>query len=388
MRQKTTISGTISWMIRLFGGSSRRSDSTSLAIGTAAAIIIAAFSSQAAAVTPVAPVVSPFSYNVGIDYETFNTNTIPADLIAIIKNFSLIRTYHDAAVGTNRPNIPQIDPGEAQVISFVAARNGIELVMGTNNNALAQGGFGQPWSAGLMTSKSYTDQWVQMVIGAFGGVDQAKQHLKGVLLGNEIDANGPPPTDRSFKDYYQKWIPQSFDNLKASLSAAGLGDILISTTIANYPMGYPPPKPPPPDLNVVAQSITAYITRYWNPGWNQDKPSVLFNQYTLNRGMSTDFGPVRKYFEDLATLLSNSPQVFVGETGYDAKFGEANEAKVIGSIFQWLGQQRQGVGSTIPLFLFMAFNDPAQGQFGLYLRGPYRLKPGITIPSWVNVPRP
>jgi hypothetical protein len=417
MRQKTTISSPIGPTIRRFGVLSRPSHSTfvatqaqrdspshsapgdrgnvgltmpsaAVAVGTLALIIIAVLAGIAGAATAVAPVVSPFKYNVGIDYETFNTNAIPADLTAVTKNFSLIRTYHDAAVGTGQPNIPRIDPGEAQVISYVASHSPIELVMGTNNNALAQGGYGQPWSAGLMTSRSYTDQWVQMVIRAFGGVDKTKRGLRSILLGNEIDANGPPPTEQRFRDYYQKWIPQSFDNLKASLNAAGLDSIPISTTNANYPMGYPPPKPPPPELNVVAQSTTAYITRYWSPGWNQDKPSVMFNQYTLNRGMSTDFVPVQTYFQNLATVLRNSPQVFVGETGYDAKFGEANEAKVIASIFQWLGQQRTSVGSTIPLFLFMAFNDPAQGQFGLYRRDPYRLKAGITIPSWVNVPRP
>ena len=362
--------------------------SAAAAVGTLALIMIAVFSGIADAATAVAPVVSPFMYNVGIDYETFNTTAISADLTAVTKNFALIRTYHDAAVGTGHPDIPQIDPGEAQVISYVASHSPIQLVMGTNNNALAQGGYGQPWSAGLMTNRRYTDQWVQMVIRAFGSVDKTKQHLRSVLLGNEIDANGPPPTDRSFSDYYQRWIPQSFDNLKASLSGAGLAGIPISTTIANYPMGYPPPAPPPPDVNVVAQSITAYITRYWSPGWNQDKPSVMFNQYTQNGGMSTDFGPVQTYFQNLAALLRNSPEVFVGETGYDAKFGEANEAKVIGSIFQWLAQQRQSVGSTIPLFVFMAFDDPAQGRFGLYRRAPYELKRGITIPSWVNVPRP
>jgi hypothetical protein len=52
----------------------------------------AAFSGGAGAAA-VAPVISPFLYNVGIDYETFNTTDIPADLTAVTKNFALIRTY-------------------------------------------------------------------------------------------------------------------------------------------------------------------------------------------------------------------------------------------------------------------------------------------------------
>jgi exo-beta-1,3-glucanase (GH17 family) len=342
-------------------------------------IVIAMFSSVAGA-TALAPVVSPFAYDAGIDYETFNTTNISADLTAVTQNFGLIRTYHDAAVGTSNPSIPQIDPGEAQVISYVASHRigggDIQLVMGTNNNALANGGFGSPWSPGLMTSKSYTDLWVAMVINAFGGVDATKRYLKGVLLGNELDANGPPPTDASFANYYQKWIPESFDNLKASLSAAGLDGVPISTTIANYPLGSA--------VNLVATSVTDYINANWSPSWNDDKPFVLYNQYTQNGGMSTDFGPVEMYFQNVADVLNNSPQVFVGETGYNAKFGEANEATVVRAIFEWLTQQRDSVGSNVPLFVFQAFDDPAQGQFGLYQRGPYKLKAGITIPSWVK----
>jgi hypothetical protein len=80
-------------------------------------------------------------------------------------------------------------------------------------------------------------------------------------------------------------------------------------------------------------------------------------QYTLDGGKSPDFGPVATYFEDLVALLNNSPQVFVGETGYNAANGEMNEVLVIEQIFGWLTRQKDGVGNTIPLFPFMAFDD-------------------------------
>jgi len=137
-------------------------------------------------------------------------------------------------------------------------------------------------------------------------------------------------------------------------------------------------------MNVVATSVTDFIDANWSSTWNNDKPFVMYNQYTQNGGMSTDFAPVEMYFQNVANVLNASPQVFVGETGYNAAFGEANEATVIAAIFQWLTQQRQSFGSTIPLFLFQAFDDPAQGQFGLYQRTPYKLKAGITIPAWVQ----
>ena len=96
--------------------------------------------------------------------------SISADLDQIGQYFKLVRTYHDAAVGVPPGSAPIIDPTQAAAISYIVAHPGMQLVMGTNNNAVASGGFGTAWSAGLMTSSTYTDQWVQMIIGAFGGV--------------------------------------------------------------------------------------------------------------------------------------------------------------------------------------------------------------------------
>jgi hypothetical protein len=149
------------------------------------------------------------------------------------------------------------------VISYVAQTANVELAMGTLNNALFKGGFGQPWAPGLMTSSTYTDKWVQMIIGSFGSAEQAKAHLKMILLGNEIDQNRPPPNDPSF-GAYQGWIQQSFDNLSASLTKYGLASIPVSTTIANYGSG-----------NAVAVNISAYIQSHWSNGWVGGKPVVF-----------------------------------------------------------------------------------------------------------------
>lgn len=70
--------------------------------------------------------------------------SITADLDQISQNFSLVRTYHDAGFATT----PIIDPTQQAVITWMVANPGMELVMGTNNSALAQGGFGSPWTAG------------------------------------------------------------------------------------------------------------------------------------------------------------------------------------------------------------------------------------------------
>ena len=177
---------------------------------------------------PLIPINTPFSYNVGINYETWENGrtgySIAADLDQITQYFGLIKTFHDVAVGTPNPNDPIIDPTQQQVISYVANTANVELAMGTLNNALFQGGFGQPWAPGLMTSSTYTDKWVQMIVDAFGSTAKAQAHLKVILLGNEIDQNGPPPGDPSF-GAYQNWIHQSFDNLSASLSKYGLASI-------------------------------------------------------------------------------------------------------------------------------------------------------------------
>src|SRR5262249_53423024 len=148
---------------------------------------------------PLIPAKTPFNYNVGINYESWEYGrtgySIKADLDQITQKFGLIKTFHDMAVGTANPQIPVIDPTHRGVISYVAKTPNVQLVMGTANSALAQGGFGSPWSAGLMTSSAYTDQWVQVIIQTFGSVQAVKDHLKMILLGNEVDSNGPPKTD-------------------------------------------------------------------------------------------------------------------------------------------------------------------------------------------------
>lgn len=346
-------------------------------------------SGKKAAVDPLVPAESPFAYNVGVNYESWEAGrvgySIEADLNQIYENFRLIRTYHDAAVGTSDPTTPTIDLTQQAVITWIVANPGVELVMGTNNNALAQGGYGAPWAAGLMTTKAYTDAWVQMLIGAFGSVANVKAGLKAILLGNELDMNGPPPSDATdFNNYVNTWIPQSFANLKASLSEAGLGSIPISTTIANYGT-----------TNVVSVQIPAYIAANWSSAWNNGEPFVLFNQYTQDSQQSTDFGPVEQYFESVEAALGASLEVFIGETGYSTDWGQANQDTVYTQIFDWLnGQRTESGGKTVPIFLFDAFDRPDAGVgeigFGVYAETstsqPAGLKPGLAaiFPTWTT----
>lgn len=341
------------------------------------------------AVDPLVPAKTPFGYNIGVNYESWEAGrtgySITADLDQISQNFRLIRTYHDAAVGTGDPTTPSIDPTQQAVINWIVNHPGTELVMGTNNSALAQGGFGTPWSAGLMTSKTYTDAWVQMLISAFGGVANVKAGLKAILLGNELDMNGPPPSDAAdFNSYVSDWIPQSFSNLKASLAAAGLESIPISTTIANYGT-----------TNVVSVKVPAYIAANWSSAWNNGEPFVLFNQYTGDNQQSTKFGPVEKYFESVEGALGTKLEVFVGETGYSTDWGAANQASVYTQIFNWLnGQRTESGGKTVPIFLFDAFDRPDAGTgevgFGVYAETgqhqPNGIKPGLAtiFPSWTT----
>lgn len=337
-----------------------------------------------AAADPLVPAKTPFAYNVGVNYESWEVGrtgySITADLDQISQNFRLIRTYHDTLGPT-----PVIDGTQAQVIDWIVKHPGVELVMGTNNSALAQGGYGEPWSAGLMTSKTYTDAWVQMLINAFGSVANVKAGLRAILLGNELDMNGPPPSDTTdFNSYVNEWIPQSFSNLKASLAGAGLGSIPISTTIANYGT-----------TNVVSVKVPAYIAANWGSAWNNGEPFVLFNQYTGDNQQSTKFGPVEQYFESVEAALGAKLEVFIGETGYSTDWGAANQTKVYSQIFDWLnGQRSDSGGKTVPIFLFDAFDRPAAGTgqigFGVYAQTgqsqPNGLKPGLAgvFPSWTT----
>lgn len=338
---------------------------------------------------PLVPSETPFNYNVGINYESWEYGrtgySIIADLDQITQYFKLIKTFHDTAVGTANPQNPIIDPTQKEVIDYVVAHSGVELVMGTNNNALAAGGFGTPWQPGLMTSRAYTDAWVEMLIEAFGGVANVKVHLKAVLLGNEIDMNGPPPDNASFTNYYKVWIPAAFDNLKASLKAAGLGMVPISTTIANYGVN-----------NKVSTFVPNYIESHWSPSWNDSEPFVFFNQYTPGF-QSTDFSHVISYLEGVDSALAGEIEPFVGETGYSSFYGAANQALVYGKIFDWLDTQRASGGKTVPLFAFDAFDRPTatparEVSFGIFGEDansqPTGLKPDLVgkIPAWTDDP--
>ena len=340
---------------------------------------------------PLVPINTPFSYNIGINYESWENGrtgySIIADLDQITQHFGLIKTFHDVAVGTADPTDPIIDPTQQQVISYVANTANVELAMGTLNSALAQGGFGQPWAPGLMTSSTYTDKWVEMIIDAFGSVAKVQTHLKVVLLGNEIDQNGPPPGDPSF-GAYQTWIEQSFDNLSASLSKYGLASIPVSTTIANYGPS-----------NAIAVNISAYIESHWSNAWVGGKPVVFYNQYTQATPQgpmsSADYAPVIKYFESVYQQLNGKIEPFVGETGYSTLYGQANQIAVYDQISAWLTSQYQSGGRTVPLFAFDAFDQPSQQppvevSFGIFAQDgshrPTGLKPGLTLPSWTKLP--
>jgi Ca2+-binding RTX toxin-like protein len=340
---------------------------------------------------PLVPINTPFKYNVGINYESWENGrtgySITADLNQITKYFGLIKTYHDVAVGTSNPNNPTIDPTQQTVISYVTKTANVELVMGTLNNALWQGGFGQAWAPGLMTSSTYTDKWVVMIRDAFGGIQQTQAHLKMILLGNEIDQNGPPPSDPSF-GAYQGWIKQSFDNLAASLKKYGLGSIPVSTTIANYGSG-----------NAVAVNISDYIQSHWSTAWDGGRPIVLYNQYTpaTSQGpmSSTDYKPVISYFESVYKQLGGKIEPFIGETGYSTIYSQANQVKVYDQITAWLTGQHNVGGRTVPLFAFDAFDQPSrqpavETKFGIFAENgshqPTGLKPGLTLPSWFKTP--
>ena len=338
------------------------------------------------------PTDTPLNFNLGINYESWSGGRtgydINADLDQITRYFSLIKTFHDAAVGTANPADPIIDPTQQQVISYVVAHPGLQLVMGTNNNALAAGGYGSPWSAGLMTSSAYTDLWVQMIIGSFGSAEAVKAQLGMILLGNEVDANGPPPSDPAFANY-QTWINQSFSNLKASLANAGLGSIPVSTTIANYG-----------PTNAIAMGTTDYIQSNWSSDWNGGSPIVLFNQYTPadssgHEAATTNFGAVIDYFNSVNQSLNGAVEPFVGETGYSTYYGQPNQDLVYEQIFAWLDAQYAQGGKTIPLFAFDAFDqptnaDPVQTQYGIFSQNasfaPTGLKDGISIPAWASTP--
>ncbi len=336
----------------------------------------------------VIPANSPFSYNVGINYDSWNNGRdnmkINDDLDEITKYFKLIKTYYAAGVGTT--NV-EMDPTNKQVIDYLVANidRDLEMGMGTNLTSLVINKNGI-FTPGFMTTKSYTDEWVNMLISAFGTIENVNRILKVIYLGNEIEQHGPPPNNISYENYYSKWIPLAFDNLQASMKEAGLDNIPITTIFANYPYGELKPD------DSVQTHVTKHIIKNWSASWNSSSAFCMFNQYTGNYGKSTDFGHVIKYIDSLDLLFNGIPEVFVGETGYSAEFGSDNQVKVIKQMFQWMEGQYQQNKLTIPLFVFMAFDKPAkkegQRKMGIFSddanNKPTGLKPNIVIPDWVG----
>ena len=238
-----------------------------------------------------------------------------------------------------------------------------------------------------MTDPAYTDKWVQMLIKSFGSTKAVKDHLKMIILGNELDQaeNHPPDVNQ-----YLGWFRSAFNNLSASLKKAGLGSIAVSTTIAAYPRtdaGAP-----------IAVGATQYIYQHWSASWNGGRPVVLFNDYTPSNSSgpfaSPEFQPVINYYKGLYSKLGSKLAPFVGETGYSSYYTLANEIRVYNQIKNWLnGQYNSNSHKTMPLFVFNAFDQPTkpgppfEQQLGIYADNnsnhqPTGLKPGLTLPSW------
>ncbi len=350
------------------------------------AVFLAASGSAGAANDVLVPAKTPFGYNVGIDYETDvdgrTGRSITADLNQIGQYFELVRTYHDTA----NPNsaTPTIDPNELQVIQYATTHPALSLVMGTYNSAVVTGTTGN-FSAGLMDSSTYTDAWVQMLIGAFGSTAAVTQSLKAILLGNELDfpeSYTPSPTDPSYSTYVNTWIPSAFTNLQASLSKAGLGNIPISVTLAYSPVSAP-------GNDTLSTAIPQYISTHWSASWNGGQPFVLYNQYS-NSSPPT-FNDITGYMQQVVASLNGSNEAFVGETGVQSPGGnDAQEAAFYQEMFAFLGGERLNGKLTLPVFAFQAFDLTGSQNFGLFSQDansqPTGLKSGITIPCWVARP--
>jgi hypothetical protein len=360
------------------------------------AVLLAASGPAGAASDVLVPAQTPFGYNVGIDYETDVAGrigrSIPADLNQITQYFGLVRTYHDTA----NPNstTPIIDSYELQVIQYAMTHPAMNLVIGTFNSALVMGNTGSfcgvasgSFSAGLMDSPTYTDAWVQMLIGAFGGSTAAvQQSVKTILLGNEPDLPGtfiPGPTDPNYSNYVNTWIPNAIANLKTSLSNAGLGNIPISVALAFSPVS---DSTQCPGSSAVSAAIPQYISSHWSASWNGGQPFVLYNHYSTSSPPT--FDDIIGYMQKVIDSLNGSNEAFVGETGVQSPGGDdTREAAFYQEMFAFLGNERLNSGRTLPVFAFQAFDLPAFSQtYGLFSQDanfqPTGPKPGIAITSF------
>ena len=239
----------------------------------------------------------------------------------------------------------------------------VEIVQGTLNGVFDN----------FSSHPEYAMNWANTLWATAFNKDTelAKQTVKAIVLGNEIDMVGMVNHDP------QK-LKETILNLYKGLDTVGLGSIPITSTFANIGSAKYP--------NPVAQALVQTIYDNWQQGWNNKTPFVFANHYTAGF-TSTDPKTATGYIEDArsyytTTLKMPKLKIYVGEMGYSADDGAQKQAIVDNAFFAWTATQETGA----PVCVFQAYDQPKVGsardkQYGVFQTGNNKPKLGIQLPK-------
>ncbi|WP_151192608.1 hypothetical protein [Cysteiniphilum sp. JM-1] len=320
---------------------------------------------------------SPFSYNVGIDFDTMLAPKVNAKTVIknVSTNIKLFRVYRLCASGSDC-NV--IDTPTQALADQMQQDPSIEAVIGTLNV--------MPISA---------DAWVQKLKATFGS---SINQIKVILIGNEVNANNITADELSNR----------IQAMAQALKDNGLPNISVSTSFNGLPrIGTDK------NANALFDPYMQAIVNNWSSNWNNGYPFVEFDPYAdalltpdqqkdpaniigaANKVFSEYYADVyNNYVSRFKTVGGNGLQVFIGETGAEGikdSDDPTDGSKVNSAITDALNDQYSlTAGYTIPTFLFEVVNEPgkADGQRQMGFFTDDGGSNGSSIPGWIANKKP
>lgn len=321
------------------------------------------------------PKKSPFKNNVGLCFSVeetnwFNDNSIKYNqqlknkytyerLVNITKTFKLIRIYSYLVAGWEQTGT--LSPEGYAITKVIKNDKSVEALIGTSCN--------KQW----FSDSNNVQAFVDTLQNQFGS---SISQVKGILIGNEVNANNYLPTD----------IAVIMINFKKALRKNNL-NIPVTVTFNNLPNQ---------KGDTLSDNFVAHVMNNWDSNWNSNCPFVFIDPYPDAKGINNAAGVYRWQFGVTRYYKSIYPslQIFIGETGGEGCGNDYQTTVVIDSLFSQLTIQYDSVKRTVPTFLFEAVNEPLkpsspnQQYMGLFFDSSNpkvtteTLKANINLPKW------
>jgi len=351
------------------------------------------------------PKVTPFSHQVGINYDAWSTNWYPSQSSNAAKE-TIVKEQIDQVLPAFRmihlyrlcgwPKVIEnnaLDPVTESVLTAAVAstKSGkpVEISLGTEVGIIPLMANGDGEGSG----SAYCEAWVSALTAFFNDSALLKKTIKVITLGNELDSTTISNSD----------LGNAMINLYAALTKGSndFEEIPITISLANMSLTNKWGTFP----NAKSNGFMATVISNWKKTWNKNHPFLFGNHYPKwvydpsggENGLDGYIAAVQAYNTNPPSDKdSHGPyeiEVFIGETGFSAEGDqETEEAEYINDLFDWLHAQVTKSGNCIPTFIFESFDEPkkdaGQKAMGIYACDnstgkPAGVKSKISIPSWI-----